>query len=183
MKKHKAFTLIEILIAVSLTAILFILVFRSYVRITEIATRLEHEKKLSAELSYLTETVQNIADSYQIDYATYGSGLIQTNGWTNILYLTGNGTGQTSLLFSGDNIWRIKDATAIELIFTWSARISQWAFKVIPFTQTTTNAFLDIQHPWFWLIANMQTPKYNPQERIRDVDASVQQFYSLQRVE
>lgn len=183
MNQRKAFTLIEILIAVSLTAILFTLVFRSYVRITEIATRLEHEKKLSAEISYLTETVQNIADSYQIDYTPYGSWLIQTNGWTNTLYLTGNGSGASALIFSGDNLWRIHDENTVELIFTWSALVSQWIFKVIPFTQTTTNAFLDIQHPWFWLIANIQTPKYNPRERIRDVDASVQQFYSLQRVE
>ena len=91
MKKTQAFTLIEVLIAITLAAILFTLVFRSYVSITQISTRIENEKKLNAEIAYVTETVQNIADTYQIDYAKYGSTLTSTNGWTNVLHLTGAG--------------------------------------------------------------------------------------------
>lgn len=88
--KKKAFTLIEVLIAIILAAVLFTLVFRAYVSITQVSARLENEKKLNAEITYLTETVQNIADIYQIDYASYGSTLKNSNGWTKILYLTGN---------------------------------------------------------------------------------------------
>ena len=88
--KKKAFTLIEVIIAIILTAVLFTLVFRAYVSITQVSARLENEKKLNAEITYLTETVQNIADIYQIDYAAYGTTLKNANGWTKTLYLTGN---------------------------------------------------------------------------------------------
>ncbi len=181
--KKKAFTLVEILIAIVLAAILFTLIFRAYVRITEIATRMQHEKQLNAEITYLTETVQNIADTYQIDYSQYGTTLRSTNGRTKSLYLTGNGASGAALIFSGDNLLRVDNNETTSLISTGSALITEGAFKIIPFTKLPTDGFLDIQHPGFRLMAEMQTPKYNPQERIRDVNTSVQQFYTLQRVE
>lgn len=76
MMRTKAFTLIEVLIALMIAGILFALIFKSYVSITQISTRLQNEKMLNAELTYMTETVQNIADTYQIDYARYGSTLL-----------------------------------------------------------------------------------------------------------
>lgn len=79
MMKKKAFTLIEVLIAIIIAAVLFTLVFRAYVNITQISARLENEKKLNAEITFLTETVQNIADIYQIDYNAYGSTLNASN--------------------------------------------------------------------------------------------------------
>lgn len=79
MKQKKAFTLIEILIALVLTGILFTLIFKTYTHITQISARLENEKKLNAEIAFVTETVQNIADIYQIDYAKYGTTLRATN--------------------------------------------------------------------------------------------------------
>ena len=69
--KKKAFTLIEILIALVLIAILFTVIFKSYVTITEITTRLQNEKKINTEIAFVTQTVQNIADAYQIDFARY----------------------------------------------------------------------------------------------------------------
>lgn len=87
--RKKAFTLIEILIALVIVAILFTLIFRAYVSITQISTRLQNEKRLNAEITYVTETVQNIADTYQIDFVKYGSSLFSGQGWTKILYLTG----------------------------------------------------------------------------------------------
>lgn len=77
--KKKAFTLIEVLIAITIAGVLFSLIFQAYVSITQISTRLQQEKKLNAELTFVTETVQNVADSYQIDYALYGSTLASTN--------------------------------------------------------------------------------------------------------
>ncbi len=71
-----AFTLVEVLISLVLAGILFTIVFRSYVSITQVSTRLENEKKLNMEITFITETVQNIADTYQIDYTKYGSTLI-----------------------------------------------------------------------------------------------------------
>ena len=77
--KKKAFTLIEVLIAIVLAGILFTLIFRAYVSITQISTRLENEKKLNAEITFMTETVQNIADTYQIDYNEYGNSLVASD--------------------------------------------------------------------------------------------------------
>ena len=73
--QKKAFTLIEILIALVIASILFTLIFRAYVSITQISTRLGNEKKLNAEIVYVTETIQNIADTYQINFARYSGSL------------------------------------------------------------------------------------------------------------
>lgn len=183
MKPKKAFTLIEILIALVLAGILFALIFRTYVHITQISARMENEKKLNAEIAFVTETVQNIADIYQIDYAHYGATLKDTHGRTKELYLTGNGASWTILQFSGDNLYRIQNKQITPLISTGYALITNWSFKLIPFTRLPTDKFLDIQHPGFRLLTSLQTANYNSWDRVRDVQANVQQFYNLQRVE
>jgi len=181
--KKKAFTLIEVLIAIIIAAVLFTLVFRAYVNITQISARLENEKKLNAEITFLTETVQNIADIYQIDYNAYGSTLNASNWRTDTLYLTGNGATGTKLVFSGPNLLRITNNTTTELISTGIANLYEWSFRVIPFTQLPTDGFLDIQHPGFRLVAGLRSARYKQSDRVRDVSASMQQFYNLQRVE
>lgn len=181
--KKKAFTLIEVLIAIVLAGILFTLIFRAYVSITQIATRLENEKKLNAEIAFMTETVQNIADTYQIDYSQYGNSLVSSDWWTKTLYLTGGDATWAMLVFSGDTLLWIRNNTGTTLITSWIASISAGSFEVIPFTQLPTATFLDIQHPGFWLITSLQAGKYNPADRVRDVSAKMQQFYNLQRVE
>lgn len=86
--RKKAFTLIEILIAIVIAGILFTLIFKAYVSITQITARLGNEKKLNAEILYVTQTVQNIADTYQIDFAKYTGALAAASGHTDIIYFT-----------------------------------------------------------------------------------------------
>ncbi len=178
-----AFTLVEVLISLVLAAILFTIVFRSYVSITQVSTRLENEKKLNMEITFITETVQNIADTYQIDYTKYGSTLIAAQWRTKTLYLTGGSQTGAMLQFSGENLLRIHANIVTPLISTGNAFTSGWIFKIIPFTRLSTDKFLDIQHPGFWLITSLRAPRFNPQERIRNVQTDLQQFYNLQRVE
>lgn len=181
--KKNAFTLVEVLISLVLAAILFTLIFRSYVTITQVSTRLENEKKLNAEIAFITETVQNIADTYQIDYTKYGTTLVAAQWRTNTLYLTGGSQTGASLKFSGDNLLRIHANITTPLLSTGNALLSWWTFKIIPFTRFTTDKFLDIQHPGFRLITSLRTPRFTLKDRIRNVQTDLQQFYNLQRVE
>lgn len=185
--KKKAFTLIEILIGLVIAGVLFMLIFKAYVMITQITTRLANEKKLNAEIAYMTETVQNIADKYQIDFRRYSSSeLSSTYGWSDRLYLTGGDLiSGGMLLFTGDNLWWIHGETEVALISSGQALISSGKFKIIPFTtfSLTGSAFLDVQHPGFWLFTTLQIPQYNPQQWIWNVQTSMQQFYNMQRLE
>lgn len=182
--KKKAFTLIEILIALVLIAILFTVIFRSYVTITEITTRLQNEKKINTEIAYVTQTVQNIADGYQIDFARYqqaGINLMANQGRTSTLYVTGAGTG--ALYFTGGNLFREQSGNVVALVTSGNATVTQGRFKLIPFTVATGSSFLDIQHPGFRMFLDIQLAQFMPSQWIWNVQSSMQQFYNLQRVE
>jgi prepilin-type N-terminal cleavage/methylation domain-containing protein len=69
--KKKAFTLIEILITTCILAVLFVLIFKTYNDITKITTKIDSEKNLYNEVLFLTQTIQNLSDHYNLDYNTY----------------------------------------------------------------------------------------------------------------
>lgn len=53
----------------------------------------------------------------------------------------------------------------------------------MPFTKTPLDTFLQIQHPGFWLVATVQSTRYQSTDWVWDVEASVQQFYNMLRRE
>lgn len=64
----KAFTLIEIVIVLVITAILVGILFRVYLTTADIATRVKYQKQLGMSLVTTQTILQNIVDTNTIDY-------------------------------------------------------------------------------------------------------------------
>ncbi|MDR0369692.1 MAG: type II secretion system GspH family protein [Candidatus Peribacteria bacterium] len=129
--KTKAFTLIETMIVLVIIGILATVLLQSYMTITKIAFTVEQEKNLSEESLLLTQMIQSITDTATIDYERYkneGPNLKSTNGYTEILYLTGGQRTGTSISFSGECLplegaFETKDGMypdSAELLYTYS---------------------------------------------------------------
>lgn len=150
-------TLLELVIVMAILGILFVLLLRTYNRISTMVFRVQQEKEVAQEILQISQTVQNFADRNTIDYEKYlGTGdegqgirLANTEGITSVLYLSGL-DGQVKLYTTGDCL-----SPGIEYAFTgaWSwcslfvdvwgktrelinskkVLISEVVFKIIPY--------------------------------------------------
>ena len=87
----KAFTLIELLIVITILGILTLVLFSAYNKISEISFRVEQERKVNEELLFLSEVLQNFANRNSIDFEKYrdeGISLTGSNWFTNYLFLS-----------------------------------------------------------------------------------------------
>jgi len=90
-------TLLELIIVMAILGILFVLLLRTYNRISTVVFRVQQEKEVTQEILQISQTVQNLADRNAIDYEKYvgtgdeeqGTRLVDTNGITSVLYLSG----------------------------------------------------------------------------------------------
>lgn len=159
--KIRWFTLLEMIIVITIMWILSVVLVESYVTISETALRVEQEKNLSEESLVITQILQSIADEATIDYEKYNN--LENNSWfSNILYLTWKQWTWTSIYttgncldldwnFEADSEWNYPDFTDIiqnnswcklvldqngnitPLTAQWKVIISSAKFKIIPF--------------------------------------------------
>ena len=106
MQQKRGFTLLEILIVITILGVLFFLLLRTYNSITSLVFRVQQEKDVSQQVLYISQVVQNFADRNTIDYDAYLSTgghhlLVQQQGITDVLYLSGQ-DGRFSLSTRGD---------------------------------------------------------------------------------
>ena len=120
--RKNAFTLVELLIVMTIIGILSVILFRTFWTISSLAFRIEQQKNVSQEIVILTQILQNYSDRNVIDYQKYfdlksshssslndnivadsvveGNGLVENKWIVDILYLSGQ-DGQISLFTSG----------------------------------------------------------------------------------
>ena len=67
--KNKAFTLVEILIVVWLFWLLSGIILQTYTTISRISYRIQQEKEIAKEALVLTQVLENLAQTYTIDYS------------------------------------------------------------------------------------------------------------------
>ncbi len=152
--RKKGFTLLELLIVMTILGILFVMLLMTYNRISTMVFRIQQEKEVYQELLQISQTVQNFADRNTIDYSQYATDnnwarLVVSTWITSVLYLSWQ-DGQISLYTTGDcvdpaveyvltgawswcslyvDMWN----KTIELINTKKIVLSKVVFKVIPF--------------------------------------------------
>jgi len=140
---------------------LFVILLRTYNRISVMVFRVQQEKEVSQEILQISQIIQNFSDRNTIDYAKYNDQWSMTNDqwkislvenkWiTNILYLSGQ-DGEISFFASGDecvdpaveyvltgawagcSLSMTSNGKTIELINSKKVAISKVIFKIIPF--------------------------------------------------
>lgn len=200
----KAFTLVEIIIVTIVVALLSTLLLRTYIVMTRIAFRVEQEKIVTENVVFVSQVIQNIIDTYRIDFDRYvtdfGSDYLINNKWiTDTLYLINDswsialfgswsclsvvGTGLSDCVFVLQNNWW-------DTILTEDVFITKPFFKIVPYA--SEEAFLDnpslcpfsyyacLHHPWFWLWVTFFSP-YRQDTWETDIIHPLQLFFTAVR--
>lgn len=103
MYPKKAFTLIELLIVITIIGILSTLLFRTLSDMIYANSRIQQEKIMTQELITIQTSLNNISEHYPIiDRDQYEN---LENGFTNILYLKNLSWAKISLYSTWDCLW------------------------------------------------------------------------------
>lgn len=194
MKKLKAFTLLEILIVLVITGMLFAVLFRVYITISQITFRVQEQKYVNEELLFLSESLQNFSNRNKIDYSKYWTWLFDTSGFTDILYMNWE-DWEFSLYSSGVdcesgicNLYISKDWVETQISKN-KIYFSKSKFKIIPFepvdytrlSECETlggNAYACRNNPWFWFMVKIYSSAYSDQHWTNNVYMDIQQFFN-----
>ncbi len=197
------FTLIELLITISMIGVLTVILFRTYNTISLISFRTQQEKKIQQELIWTNQTLQNIADNHSLNFDQQ----INTEK-TDTLYLSwllGNITITSTGICKPDFpliTWfneeeKNNPCTLIIINSSWvitnittpsESSISKPYFTIFPFKDN--NAIIQdsqiefpllyIKQPSFLIHFSIYSPLYEKWNRIRTSSILFQQFFNLQ---
>lgn len=187
----KAFTLVEIIIVVSIVWLLSVLLSKAYITASQLYMYETNHKNIEKDVLFLTQTVQNLADNTQINYWTYSwfdfnflnarkwivswlylkddqfSYKIYSHSWAVMLDKTGSGT----------------TTETIRLTNTWANFVHNLTFKIYPYY----NPFDDISlampdmktQPYLAIFLDIRTRTYNEKNRINNVKYQLQQWFNF----
>ena len=198
----KAFTLIELLIVICILGIFSVVLFRTYKTISDIAFRVEQQKKVNEEFLFVSEVLQNFANRNSIDFDRYGESLSSTKWFVKNLYLSWE-DGKIEIYsswicadfsqvpdFSQLQSWcslfvKVDEGTPVKLTSD-SVYFSQVKFKVIPYSDSyfewvecKTNYFACVNDDWFWLFVDIYPRRYSDDLWSNDVHLLVQHFFNI----
>lgn len=200
----KWFTLIEVLIVTVILGILIAIILQSYVTMSRIAFGIQQQKAITEQLVYISQVLQNFADTTNIDYDAYAlkfgtSYLIDNQGHTPVLLLTGQWGGiqlsapsecsLTSIYASGTKhdcyIYLTQSGTTNPVKLNTTA-ITTLRFVIMP--QAPAQTYLDtpllcntnfincLRTPAFWVFATLVSPYTNNSQQL---SIPIQQFYTF----
>lgn len=188
----KLFTLVELLIGIVIIWILSIILFRTYIELSNISIRIENEKIVSNELLYVSQLLQNLSDNYKIDLNKYTN--LKEDLWINkILYLSWNWEN-ISLYLTWEcapkinNFWNSqcfiqmnKDWNIIDVTNKNSIYVEKLFFRIIPYwsNENYDLNFDEIYQNWFWINSSIYIKKYNPNDYKFNVKYDFQTFYNI----
>jgi len=145
----KAFTLVEIMLVVIISAILFVLLAKVYILASKLYVYHSNLKHIESDLLYFNQTLQNLVDTSELDFSKYTS-LANTAGFTWKLYLK---SGKKTLSVYAKN-WQIildNSGTKIPLTSTGFTKVDRLVFKILPyydpykiFTQQNRQPYVEI---------------------------------------
>ncbi len=192
----RAFTVIEMLISTVIIWLIAVILFRIYITILNISSRIENEKIINTEFLFVSQSVQNLAEKYNIDYTKYDSTELSNNyGFVQTLYLTGT-DWNISIYLTGDcedsianlktkNCWiqMNKDGTQIDLTDKNKIYITKFYFKILPYDDIKNYnlEFHDIYQNWFWIFSESYIKKYSEINRPFKVKFDYQNFYNIRK--
>ena len=198
----KAFTLIELLIVICILGIFSVVLFRTYKTISDIAFRVEQQKKVNEEFLFVSEVLQNFANRNSIDFGRYDNPLSTKSWFTDILYLSWEDwkleiysswtcvdfsqTPDFSQLQSWCSLFvKVDGGTPVKLTSD-SVYFSKAKFKVIPYSDSyfetaecKTNYFACVNDDWFWLFVDIYPKHYSDNFWANDVHLLVQHFFNI----
>lgn len=187
--KKSAFTLVEMVISLSIVSFLTILLFQGYRTLADISLRVEHQKNLTTESVFFLQNLQQLVDNSTVDYSRYDLDQLKQQHWyVTWLYLSwSDGQWYHIMLSWSDCLWY--RCWVVLHTQSWSALllnpqkvgVQSLKFRIIPYSPKLYDGFLEndqISAPWFWLIMQIGIYRYQPSWAF-DVAYDIQQFYTF----
>lgn len=201
--KKKAFTLIELLIVICILGMFVWILFKTYTTISEISFKVEQEKKVNEEFLFVSQILQNFASRDDIDFERYGTWLIESSWFTDILYMSWEdwrfsvySSWKCVNIWDEPNLDQLSSGCAIYLsgenivkLTSDNVYFSKVKFRVIPYVSSDTyfygddlcktNYFACVNNMWFWMFTDVYTKLYNSEMWSNRVKISIQQFFNI----
>lgn len=198
------FTMIELIISMSVVCILFTVLLSTYSWVSRVWFKIEQERNVYQEILQVSQLLQTVVDNNSIDFESYAD--LTTNLWvTDVLYLSGK-DGKIQIFSSWtclnmNDIWNqlsweycnlyMKNADGdLQLLNNKNANISKPYFKIVPFASEQSyidekvacdqwNYLKCINKNWFWLMMTFYSGNYKKSIWELSVKVPVQWFFSL----
>ncbi len=131
------------------------LIFKVFDTLSDISVRVEGERQMQNELLYVTETLQTLADNYNIDYDKYrvdgDVDLFEQQGMVHELYLV-NPEGETVTIASSGDCYEGSIETPEHIQHMRSTNCILTIEKDGHITQLTDPNIVDLSHVQFKLV-------------------------------
>ena len=164
MYPKKAFTLIELLIVITIVGILSTLLFRTLSDMIYANSRIQQEKIMTQELITIQTSLNNVSEHYPIiDRDQYED---LEDGFTNILYLKNLSWNTISLYSTWNCLWSwcylaLKTSDLETKLTNPNQTTLFWLqFKILPTKYYTGSIYEnlslnEINAEWFWIFWNL----------------------------
>ena len=179
----KAFTLVEITIVVIISAILFILLAKVYMLASRLYIYHNNVKNIETDLLFFNQTLQNLADTSEIDFSAYSWYDLKTHSWfTWNLYLKDKDTKYK--IFSQDGqILLLKSTSSGDILIpitnTGATKIDKLKFKIIPY-ENPYKVFTDKnQQPFVEVFLTIKNRFYNAKIWEQAVKYDLQEWFNF----
>ncbi len=169
--QRKAFTLIELLIVITIVGILSTLLFRTLGDMITANGRIQQEKIMTQELITIQTTINNLSEHYPmidlIKYSTNGSISwdIGISWFTGTLYLKNHSWESIQIYNTGNYLATIVNNQETKITNPDKTSVSGIQFKILPTMYYTTGSIsenLDLNHinaEGFWIFGNISYKK------------------------
>ncbi|UFX83323.1 type II secretion system protein [Candidatus Absconditicoccus praedator] len=175
----KSFTLIELMISIVVVGILFAVLFRSYIFIANANIRIENEKNVSNEVMFLSNSLEDFSEIYNINYDNYDD-LEDDDGLVEKLYLD-----DISVYKTGTNskswIQLEKNGEDIPLTNKNNVYIESLGFKILPYEDLDDGnlEYEDMYNYGFWVFIQAKNADYTKDNWPYSVNTKFQSFYNI----
>lgn len=174
----KAFTLIEVLIVASITAVLFIILSKAYLFASSLYVYETNHKNIEKDILFFNQNLQNLADTTEIDYWKYNN--LENSLWfTGILYLKWEDSNYKIYQSWAQIILEKDDNLIIPLTKSWVNIVNDLKFKIIPYVNPF-EIFEDTnQQPYVTVFLDIKTRFYNKKDWKHNVNYKLQEWFNF----
>ncbi len=177
----RAFTLIEIILVVLITGILFVLLAKVYITASKLYVYHTNLKNVENDLFFINQTLQNLADSSEIAYSKY-TNLAETKGFTWVLNLKQN----NKILQIYAKNWRVLLKTISwsteeisPLTNTGTTYVNKLMFKILPYENPYKIFTKNSRHPIIKVFIDIRNRFYNTWNWEQTVRANLQESFNF----
>lgn len=173
----RAFTLVEIVLVVIISAILFVLLGKVYILASNLYVYHSNLKHIESDVLFFNQTLQNLVDKSELDFSKY-SDLSSTDGFTGKLFLKA-GTNKFVLYAQSGQIILDKNGNKIPLTNTWFTKVDKLIFKILPYHNPYKIFTPENRQPYVEVFLSIRNRFYTPWDWAKGLKVNLQEGFNF----